>query len=67
MKREKIEVIYENGLLRIVKPAKIESDVLTVKILNRDEVLTDEDMKDILEAIDEREKGECHSFDEVFE
>jgi len=67
MKREKIEAIYENGLLRIIKPAKIESDVLTVKILNRDEVLTDEDMKDILEAIDEREKGECHSFDEVFE
>jgi len=43
-----IEVIYEDGVLRIVKPAKIESDVVTVRILNRDEMLTEEDMKDIL-------------------
>ncbi|MBA7513858.1 hypothetical protein ES705_05876 [subsurface metagenome] len=43
-----IEAIYEEGVLRIVKPAKIESDVVTVRILNRDEMLTEEDMKDIL-------------------
>ena len=43
-----IEAIYEDGVLRIVKPAKIESDVVTVRILNRDEMLTEEDMKDIL-------------------
>ena len=67
MKKEKIDAIYEDGMLRIVKPAKIESDVLTVKILNRDEILTDEDMKDIIKAIDEREKGKVYSFDEVFE
>ena len=67
MKKEKIDAIYEDGLLRIIKPAKIESDVLTVRILNRDEILTDEDMKDILKAIDEREKGKVYSFDEVFE
>ena len=43
-----IEAIYEDGVLRIVKPAKIESDVVTVRILNKDEMLTEEGMKDIL-------------------
>ena len=43
-----IEAIYEDGVLRIVKPAKIQSDVVTVRILNKDEMLTEEDMKDIL-------------------
>ncbi|MHC1571504.1 MAG: hypothetical protein ACXQTM_06815 [Methanosarcinales archaeon] len=37
------------------KPARIESDVIRVKILKRDEVLTEEEMEDILEAMDERE------------
>ncbi len=45
---DEIEAIYEEGVLRIVKPAKIESDVVTVRILNKDEMLTEEDMKDIL-------------------
>ena len=62
-----IEAIYEGGVLRIVKPAKIESDVVTVRILNRDEMLTEEDMKDILEAMDEREKGHYYKLEEVFE
>ncbi len=61
-----IETIYEEGVLRLVKPAKIESDVVTVRILNRDEILTEEDMKDILEAIDEREKGHYYKLEEVF-
>jgi predicted DNA-binding antitoxin AbrB/MazE fold protein len=63
---EEIEVIYEKGLLRIIKPAKIESDVIRVKILNRDEILTEEDMEDILEAMEEREKGNYYELDEVF-
>ncbi len=62
-----IEAIYEEGVLRIVKPAKIESDVVTVRILNRDETLTEEDMKDILKAMDEREKGNYYKLEEVFE
>ena len=62
-----IEAIYEEGVLRIVKPAKIESDVVTVRILNRDEMLTEEDMKDILKARDEREKGNYYKLKEVFE
>ncbi len=62
-----IEAIYEGGVLRIVKPAKIESDVVTVRILNRDEMLTEKDMKDILEAMDEREKGHYYKLEEVFE
>jgi len=62
-----IEAVYEEGVLRIVKPAKIESDVVTVRILNRDEILTEEDMKDILNAMDEREKGHYYKLKEVFE
>ena len=62
-----IEAICEEGVLRIVKPAKIESDVVTVRILNRDEMLTEEDMKDILKAMDEREKGNYYKLKEVFE
>ena len=61
-----IEVIYENGTLRIVKHAKIESDVITVRILNRDDILTEEDMEDILEAINERENSNYYKLDEVF-
>ncbi|CAD7781082.1 MAG: hypothetical protein KBONHNOK_01573 [Candidatus Methanoperedenaceae archaeon GB50] len=34
----------------------MESDVIRVKILNRDEILTEEDLENILEAIDERER-----------
>ncbi|MGB3458408.1 MAG: hypothetical protein WBB08_03755 [Halobacteriota archaeon] len=62
-----IEAIYEDGMLRIVKQAKIESDVVTVRILNKDEMLTEEDMKDILNAMDEREKGHYYKLEEVFE
>lgn len=40
---------------------------MTVRILNRDEILTEEDMKDILEAMDEREKGNYYKLEEVFE
>ncbi len=61
-----IEAIYEDGVLRIVKPAKIESDVVTVRILNKDKMLTEEDMKDILNAMDEREKGHYYKLKEVF-
>jgi predicted DNA-binding antitoxin AbrB/MazE fold protein len=61
-----IEAIYEEGALRIVKPAKIESDVVSVRILNKDEMLTEEDMKDILNAMDEREKGHYYKLKEVF-
>jgi len=61
-----IEAIYEDGVLRIVKPAKIESDVVTVRILNKDEMLTEVDMKDILNAMDEREKGHYYKLKDVF-
>ena len=63
---EAIDAIYEKGVFRIVKPTKIESDVLTVRILNREEILTEKDMEDILEATSERDKGRYHKFDEVF-
>ncbi len=40
--------------------------MVTVKILNRDEILTEEDMEDILEAMNEREKDNFYELDEVF-
>lgn len=40
---DEIEAIYKDGVLRIVNPAKIESDVVTVRILNRDEMLMEEE------------------------
>ncbi|VUT26715.1 MAG: hypothetical protein MASP_01664 [Candidatus Methanolliviera sp. GoM_asphalt] len=63
---ERIEAIYEKGTLRIVKPVKIESDIMVVKILNRDKMLTEEDMEDILEATNEKEKGNYYRISEVF-
>ena len=45
---------------------KIEKDVVKVKILNRDEILTYEDMKDILNALKEKSEGKLSSFEDVF-
>jgi len=64
---EEIDAIYEGGVLRIVNPAKLKSDVVTVRILNRDELLTEEDMRDILEAQEEREKGNFYKTKDAFE
>jgi hypothetical protein len=64
---EEIEAIYEKGKLRIVKPARIDSDTVKVKILNRDEILTEEDMEDVLKAMSAREKGRYYTIDDVFE
>jgi predicted DNA-binding antitoxin AbrB/MazE fold protein len=64
---EEINAIYEGGVLRLVNPAKLKSDVVTVRILNRDELLTEEDMRDILEAQEEREKGNFYKLEDAFE
>ena len=64
---EEIDAIYEGGVLRIVNPAKLKSDVVTVRILTRDELLTEEDMRDILEAQEEREKGNFYMMEDAFE
>lgn len=64
---EEVDVIYENGVLRVIKPEKIQSNIVRVKILNRDEILTEEDMKDVLEAMSEREKGKYYTLKDVFE
>ena len=62
-----IDAIYEGGVLRIVNPAKLKSDVVTVRILNRDELLTEEDLRDIMEAQEEREKGNFYKTKDAFE
>jgi hypothetical protein len=36
-------------------------------ILSRDEMLTEEDMKDIFEAHEDREKGKFYKLEEAFE
>ena len=62
-----VEAIYEDGVLRVLNPSNIDSDLITVKILNIEEVLNEEE-KDLLEeALSEREKGRYHTFEEVFE
>ncbi len=62
-----VEAVYENGVLKLVSPVKIDEDRIIVNIINRDEVMTDEDMRDLIEATEEREKGNYYRMDEVFE
>ncbi len=62
-----IEVIYKDGVLKLVSPAKIEGERIVVRIINRDEILTEEDMRDIIEAVEAREKGKYYTMEDVFE
>ena len=61
-----VEAIYEEGNLRVLDPSKIDSELITVKILNIEEVLSEDEENLLNEAISEREKGKYHTFDEVF-
>ena len=61
-----VEAIYEEGNLRVLDPSKIDSELITVKILNIEEVLNEDEKNLLKEAISEREKGKYHTFDEVF-
>jgi hypothetical protein len=61
-----IEAIYKDGMLRVLDPSKIDSDLITVKILNIEEVLSAEEEDLLKEALIEREKGKYHTFEEVF-
>ena len=62
-----VEAIYEDGVLRVLNPSKIDSDLITVKILNIEEVLSEDEENLLLEALSEREKGRYYTFEEVFE
>ena len=62
-----VEAIYEDGVLRVLNPSKIDSDLITVKILNIEEVLNEEEEDLLEEALSERGKGRYHTFEEVFE
>jgi len=61
-----VEAIYEEGNLRVLDPSKIDSELITVKILNIEEVLNEDEENLLKEAVSEREKGKYHTFDEVF-
>jgi predicted DNA-binding antitoxin AbrB/MazE fold protein len=61
-----IEAIYEEGNLRVLDPSKIDSDLITVKILNIEEVLNADEEDLLKEALSERAKGRHHTFEEVF-
>lgn len=61
-----VEAIYKDGVLRVLDPSKIDSDLITVKILNIEEVLSDEEDDLLKEALSDREKGKYHPFEEVF-
>jgi len=62
-----VEAIYEEGNLRVLDPSKIDSELITVKILNIEEVLSEDEENLLKEALNDREKGKYHTFDEVFE
>jgi len=61
-----VEAIYEEGNLRVLDPSKIDSDLITVKILNIEEVLNDDEEDLLKEALSERAKGRYQTFEEVF-
>jgi hypothetical protein len=61
-----VEAIYKDGMLRILDPSKIDSDLITVKILNIEEVLSAEEEDLLKEALSDREKGKYHTLEEVF-
>lgn len=61
-----IEAIYKDGVLRVLDPSKIDSDLITVKILNIEEVLSAEEDDLLKEALSDREKGKYHTLEEVF-
>ncbi len=50
---EEVEAVYQDGVLKLVSPVKITSERLFVRIINRDEILTEEDMKNIVKALKE--------------
>jgi hypothetical protein len=61
-----VEAIYEEGNLRVLDPSKIDSELITVKILNIEEVLSNDEENLLKEALRDREKGKYHTLDEVF-
>ena len=63
---EEVEAVYQDGVLRLVSPVKVTSERLLVRIINRDEILTEEDTKDIVEALKEHAEGKTRRLDEVF-
>lgn len=65
-KDEVCEAIYKNGTLKLVSSPKIKNEILIVKIINRDLILTREDVKDLLKALKERSEGKTKSFEEIF-
>jgi predicted DNA-binding antitoxin AbrB/MazE fold protein len=63
----KVDVVYERGVFKIINPAKIDTDEITVHIVNRDEILTETDMLDILDAVSSRKEDSYHTYEETFE
>ncbi len=61
-----VEAIYEGRNLRVLDSSKIDSDLITVKILNIEEVLNQDEEDLLKEALSERAKGRYRTFDEVF-
>lgn len=62
-----VEAVYKDGVLRLLAPVQIKNDKIVVRIVNRDEILTEEDMRDIIEAMEERENGRYYRMEDVFE
>ena len=63
---EEVEAVYQDGVLKLVSPIKITSERMFVRIINRDEILTEEDMKDVVEALKEHAEGKTKRLEKVF-
>lgn len=61
-----VEAVYEDGVLRVLNPSKIDSDLITVKILNIEDILSEEEEDMLQEALNDRETEKYRTLDEVF-
>ncbi len=61
-----VEAVYKDGNLTLLGEPKIESETIKVRIVNRDEILTRDDIDDILSALKEKSEGKLKRLEEVF-
>lgn len=61
-----VEAVYKRGDLKLVGMPKIEGNFIKIRVINRDEILTQGDIEDILDTLKEKSEGKLAGFDEVF-
>jgi predicted DNA-binding antitoxin AbrB/MazE fold protein len=61
-----VEAVYKKGDLKLVGMPKIEGNFIKIRVINRDDILTQGDIDDILDTLKEKSEGKLASFNEVF-